>query len=576
MNASASRRMSSSESPWVRSSSRCSLASNRALSTSAATGSGASGGEEGLRLSSLTAGRYPYRRSCYRDPVDVLATHAKDRPDAPALIAGDETVTFSQLNEYANRLGNALLTLGVEAGDKVCVTGYNAPEHFVVSNAVAKIAATSVPMNYRLKPAEIAYQLNNSDTVVVFAGPDRVAAVQEARGGVPGLRAAVTWDESLPDGWLRMSDLIAEASPHSPVVDDDAAGGVMLYTAGTTGQPKGALRRAAARGNVAGTERGSFFDLKPGVPHLVAGPMYHSAPLAFAGVNLLLGGPDVIMRRFDPEEALRLIEKYSIEWTFMAPTLLTRIVNLPDATKQRYDVSSISTIIVAAAPCPFELKRRVMDLFGPVLYEFYGASETGMNTLIRPDEHARKPGSCGRVVPGQEVRILDDDGNECETGMPGEIWVKAPGMIDEYYKDPEKTAEAKRGGFFSVGDVGYFDDDGYLYICDRKRDMIISGGANIYCAEIENVIHAHPGVWDVAVIGIPNEEWGEQVHAIVQPKPGEVLRAQDVIAWVGEHLADYKKPRSVEFREDFPRDEAGKIRKRDLREPYWVGRETRV
>jgi long-chain acyl-CoA synthetase len=217
-----------------------------------------------------------------------------------------------------------------------------------------------------------------------------------------------------------------------------------------------------------------------------------------------------------------------------------------------------------------------MDLFGPVLYEFYGASETGMNTLMRPDEHERKPSSCGRVVSGQEIKILDDDGNECAAGMPGEIWVKAPGMIEEYYKDPAKTAESKRDGFFTVGDVGYFDDDGYLYVCDRKRDMIISGGANIYCAEIENVIHAHPGVWDVAVIGIPNDEWGEQVHAIVQPKPGEQLRSQDVIRWVGNHLADYKKPRSVEFRADFPRDEAGKIRKRDLREPYWAGRQTRV
>ena len=217
-----------------------------------------------------------------------------------------------------------------------------------------------------------------------------------------------------------------------------------------------------------------------------------------------------------------------------------------------------------------------MELFGPVLYEFYGASETGMNTLITPEEHEEKPGSCGRVVPGQEIKILDEDGRECPVGVPGEIWVKAPGTIDEYYKDPEKTAEAKRGDFFSVGDVGYFDADGYLYICDRKRDMIISGGVNIYSAEIENVIHAHPKVWDVAVFGIPNEDWGEQVHAIVQPKPGSQLSEDEITQWVAERLADYKKPRSVEFRDDLPRDEAGKIRKRDLREAYWATRQTRV
>jgi acyl-CoA synthetase (AMP-forming)/AMP-acid ligase II len=432
-------------------------------------------------------------------------------------------------------------------------------------------------MNYRLKPPEIAYQINNSDTVVIFAGPEQVAAVEAARNDTPGLRYAVAWGPGpLPDGWLRFDDLVADGSPTPLDTPEDAAPGTMLYTAGTTGRPKGALRRGAVRGAIAGPERGSAFDLEPGAAHLVAGPMYHSAPLAFAGVNLLLGGPNVVMRRFDPSDALRLIESYKIRWTFMAPTLLMRIVNLPEETRQRYDVSSMTTIICAAAPCPFELKRRVMELFGPVLYEFYGASETGMNTLIRPDEHARKPGSCGKVVGGQEIKILDDDGTECATGVPGEIWVKAPGMIDEYYKDPEKTAESRRGEFFSVGDVGYFDDEGYLYVCDRKRDMIISGGANIYCAEIENVIHAHPKVWDVAVIGIPNDEWGEQVHAIVQPKPDETLRSQDIIQWVGSHLADYKKPRSVEFRADFPRDEAGKIRKRDLREPFWAGRETRV
>lgn len=514
--------------------------------------------------------------------MDVLSMYADSQPDAPAIIDDPQggparTITYRELNELANRVANALRSLGVQMKDKVCTVGYNAPEHFIVNGAVGKIAATTVPMNYRLKPGEIAYQIDNSDTCVMFAGPEHVEAVEAVRAQTPGLRHAVAWGvDSPPAGWLRIADLIAEGSPDTPELPEGASAGIMLYTAGTTGQPKGAYRASGLATGGGGSGGLNVFNLKPQTAHLTAGPLYHSAPYAFSGLNLLLGGANVLMRRYDPEEALRLIDAHDVAWTFMTPTLLTRIVNLPEETKIRYDVRSMTTIIVAAAPCPFELKRRVMDLFGRVLFEFYGASETGMNTLITPEEHAQKPGSCGKVVEGQEIKIIDDDGNECPPGMPGEIWVKAPGMIDEYYRNAEATAESRRGEYFSVGDVGYFDEDGYLYICDRKRDMIISGGANIYCAEIENVIHAHPKVWDVAVIGIPNEEWGEQVHAIVQPKPGAKIREQDIIQWVGEHLADYKKPRSVEFLPDFPRDEAGKIRKRDLREPYWEGRATRV
>jgi long-chain acyl-CoA synthetase len=519
--------------------------------------------------------------------MDILAMHAEGRGDNPALIddpgeGPKRIVSFAELNETANRLGNALVKLGVAPGDKVVTVGLNAPEHFICNHAVQKIAGTNVPMNFRLKPAEIAYQVDNSDAVVVLAGPDRIEAVEAARKDTPNLRHVVTWGtDSLPDGWLGLADLIEQGEPSQPEIPEGSSAGLMLYTAGTTGNPKGAYRKgglagATSSGGGGGGGRGNAFGLQPGTPHLCAGPLYHSAPYAFSGMNILLGGANVLMRRFEPEAALRLIDEYEITWTFMAPTLLQRIVNLPDETKARYDVSSMKTIIVAAAPCPFELKRKVLDLFGPALFEFYGASETGMNTLMTPDEHLEKPGSCGKVVPGQEIKVLDDDGKECPAGTPGEIYIKAAGTIDEYYKNPDATTEARLDDYFTVGDVGYFDSDGYLYISDRKKDMIISGGVNIYCAEIENVIHAHPGVWDVCVFGIPHDEFGEQVHAMVQPKPGEELRTQDIIQWVGEHLADYKKPRSIEFRDSFPRDEAGKIRKRELREPFWEGRRTRV
>jgi acyl-CoA synthetase (AMP-forming)/AMP-acid ligase II len=512
--------------------------------------------------------------------MDILAMHAEGRPDAPAVIVDPpdqraRVLSYAGLNEAANRVGNALQELGVAVGEKVITVGYNAPEHFICNNAVSKIAGTNVPMNYRLKPAEMAYQIDNSDCVAIFVGAEHIDAVEAARRSAPSLRHPIAWGtDTVPAGWLRLDDLLEQSAATAPEIPEGAAAGLMLYTAGTTGNPKGAHRRGGLGGTSAGGG-GNAFNVQPG-PHLAAGPLYHSAPYAFAGAGILLGSGVVVMPRFEPADALRLIEKYKATWTFMAPTLLMRIVNLPDEVKNRSDVSSMTSIVVAAAPCPFEVKRKVLDLFGPSLYEFYGASETGMNTLMTPEEHLRKPGSCGKVVEGQDIKIINERGEQAAVGEPGEVYIKAAGMIDEYYKNEDATKEAWKGEYFTVGDVGYFDSDGYLYISDRKKDMIISGGVNIYCAEIENVIHSHPKVWDVAVIGIPHDEFGEQVHAIVQPKAGETLTAGEVISFVSESLADYKKPRSVEFRDDFPRDEAGKIRKRELREVFWEGRTTRV
>jgi long-chain acyl-CoA synthetase len=349
----------------------------------------------------------------------------------------------------------------------------------------------------------------------------------------------------------------------------------MTYTAGTTGNPKGAYRSRGTEPAV--IERYvRWFELRPDDVHLAAGPLYHSAPGAFASFQAILGATVVVMPRFDAEEALRLVERHRCTTTFMAPTLLQRITALPAAVRARYDVSSMRVIIVAAAPCPFEVKRSVMELFGEVLYEFYGSSELGVNTLMLPEEQLVKPGSCGRVVEGVEVEVLDDDGRELPRGQPGELWIRSPQEITEYWRNEEATAASRRDGYFTVGDVGYLDDDGYLYIVDRKRDMVISGGVNVCTTEVENVIHGHPEVWDVAVIGIPSDEWGETVHAIVQPRPGAELDGETLLAWVAERLADYKKPRSLELRAELPRDDAGKIRKRDLREPFWAGRDRRV
>ncbi len=350
----------------------------------------------------------------------------------------------------------------------------------------------------------------------------------------------------------------------------------MIYTGGTTGKPKGALR-----GSVDPTLLLGFMqamDLAdPSHVHLVAGPLYHSAPGGFALFTHMLGGAVVIMPRFDPEEALRTIERHRCTSTFMAPTLIKRIVDLPEAVRRRYDVSSMRVLVVAAAPCPMRVKEAAMAFFGPVLFEFYGSTELSINTILRPEDVLRKPGSCGKTAPGVEIALLDDAGRPVPARTPGELHVRRySGMFDGYYKDAAATRATERGEWVSVGDVAWMDEEGFVYICDRKRDMIISGGVNIYPAEIEDILHRHPDVEDVAVFGIPDEEWGERVHAAVQPRPGARLDTAELIAFARRHMADYKVPREVSVHAEFPRDAAGKLIKRVLRDPYWAGRPSRV
>ena len=307
--------------------------------------------------------------------------------------------------------------------------------------------------------------------------------------------------------------------------------------------------------------------------HLAAGPLHHSAPGGFVQFTHVFGGCVVVMPRFDPEEALRLIARHRCTSTFMAPTLVQRLVDLPAAVRARYDVSSLRVLVVAAAPCPMRVKEAALATFGPVLYEFYGSTELSINTILRPEDVLRKPGSCGRAAPGVELAILDDAGRPVPAGTPGELYVRRfGGMFDGYYKDAAATREAERGEWATVGDVAYVDDEGFVYICDRKRDMIISGGVNIYPAEIEDVLHRHPAIADVAVFGVPDDAWGERVHAAVLARDGAALTAQEVVDFARGRMADYKVPREVSFHADFPRDTAGKLLKRLLRDPYWAGR----
>ena len=507
--------------------------------------------------------------------MDLLTRHAQTRPDTPAVIDSERRLSWAQYHEARNRLAHALADLGLAAGEHAVLYAHNSLEVLLASAATRALGAIPVPMNHRLTDDEVAYILDNSDAVAVFAGDAFVPMLERVRERAPHLRHVVLLgDERRP--WARhLTDLVAAGHP-DPVQAPSGLGGSMIYTAGTTGKPKGALRRstdpAALLPRIA-----ALNCVAPDDVHLVAGPLYHSAPGGFALYAHMLGQTVVIMRKFDPEDALHTIERHRCTTTFMAPTLLKRLVDLPAPVRARYDVSSMRSIVVAAAPCPMRVKEEILAWFGPILYEFYGSTELGVNTVLAPPDMLRKPHSCGRAAPGVELAVLDDDGRPLPAGRPGELHVRRyEGMFEGYYKNAQATRDTARGDWLSVGDVAWIDDEGFVFICDRKRDMIISGGVNIYPAEIEDVLHRHPAVEDAAVFGVPDPEWGERVHAAVQPRAGATVTAAEVIDFCRRHLADYKAPREVSFHPDFPRDTAGKLVKRLLREPYWVGRATRV
>jgi acyl-CoA synthetase (AMP-forming)/AMP-acid ligase II len=346
----------------------------------------------------------------------------------------------------------------------------------------------------------------------------------------------------------------------------------MIYTSGTTGHPKGAWRPNGV--NVENVLQViSIFELGQSDVHLMCGPGYHSAVAFFSALHQVLGATIVLQPKFEAEDALDLIERHRVTTAFMAPTLLQRLV---DAQGRRTrDVSSLRALILGAAPCPHALKGRAEAAFGQVLWEFYGATETGINTVLRPEDQLRKPGSCGTALPGQEIRLVDAGGNEVPIGEPGELMVRNT-WLAEYYQRPDATSKSLHDGFFSVGDVAYRDAEGYYYICDRQVDMVISGGVNIYPAEVEAALHAHPAVMDVAVIGVPDDQWGESVKAVVQLRPGAAVSAEELISFAAQRVAGYKKPRSIDFVDEMPRDAAGKLLKSRIREPYWAGAGRRI
>jgi acyl-CoA synthetase (AMP-forming)/AMP-acid ligase II len=515
---------------------------------------------------------------------DILTTYAEAQPDKLAVIddkgdSGTVQWTYAEFEAAANRLGNVLLSLGAEPGRKVIWCGPNSLPVVAVMSATRKIGAIAVPLNYRLTAEEARYVIDHSDAEIGYVDAEYAHLFAGLVGKLPRLRHVIVFGGPAPEGMLVSEELTATASEQPPDVGEAVGtGGTMIYTSGTTGKPKGAVRNSTDQ--TTGIALVTMIGYQPDDVYLTSGPLYHSGPMAFLGVGLIFGQTLVVQRKFDAEDWLRLVEKYKVSSTFSAPALVRMICALPAEVKARYDRSSMRIMLANAAPWSFALKQQYVADFPPEsLWEVYGSTELGVDCVLEPKDQMRKPGSCGKPAPGIEIVLFDGDGNEVTgtgPGHTGELYVRSTGVFNEYYKQQDSYDASSRGDFHTVGDIAYRDDEGYYYICDRKNDMIISGGMNIYPAEIEAALEQHPAIYDVAVFGIPSEEWGEIVHATVVLAPGASLTADGIKAFGKEHLASYKVPRSVDFVGELPRTGSGKILKRQLRAPYWAGRTAQV
>jgi long-chain acyl-CoA synthetase len=503
---------------------------------------------------------------------------AQRDPGRLALVDHDAAeMTAGELLAQSNRVVHGLRALGVSPGDAVAAVLPNSAALVELYLAAMQSGIYLVPINFHLAASEIAYIVSDSEA--------RAVVCSEDFGDI--CRAALDETDVSPDARFAVGDVAGfrpydtlKAEQPTGLPDDRRTGGVMNYTAGTTGRPKGVRREIPPIDPDTSAELFTYFfllfDIQPHDDnvHLVTSPMYHTAVLTFAMTSLHAGHGIVLTKKWDSEKTLELIERYKVTTTHMVPTQFRRLLELPPDTRERYDVSSLRHVVHSAAPCPVEVKQRMLDWWGPVIDEYYAATEGG-GTLASPEEWLKKPGTVGKAWPMSEIRILDDEGAPCPTGEAGTVWIKMGDYTFEYNKDKAKTEESWRQGFFTVGDVGYLDEDGYLFLCDRKSDMIISGGVNIYPAEVEAVLLTHRKIGDAAVIGVPDESWGEQVKAVVQAAAGvqvSPLLEKELIDFCRERIAHYKCPRSIDFVDELPRDPNGKLYKRKVRDRYWQGR----
>ena len=508
-----------------------------------------------------------------------LADHATRAGKSPALIvAGGDTISHSELYARSQRVAAVLHGAGLRPGDGVALILPNRPEFLEITWACQLSGLYYTAVNTHFTPDEVAYVIDDSDARAVFVDattPGLAAHVREANAAVT---AHLAVGGRLP-GWRAYEEALATAGDAPPVSD----GSEMLYSSGTTGRPKAVRRPLPTDGN--GSWAQAVLELalthKYGMSresvYLSPAPLYHAAGVNYTMAVNRVGAATILMRKFDAETVLRLIETHHVTHAQFVPTMFVRMLKLPRAVREKYDVSSLRCVIHAAAPCPVDVKHHMMKWFGPIIHEYYGGTEGFAGTTIGPEEWLVHPGSVGR--PMSPVHVIGDDGVELPAGQAGELFFEG-GPDFEYFKDPAKTASVSNDrGWRTLGDMGYVDEDGYLYLTDRSTFMIVSGGVNIYPQEVENLLIMHPKLVDAAVFGVPNDEFGEEVKAVVQPvggvTPGPDLEAE-LIEYCRAHVAGYKCPRTVEFVPELPRDPNGKLYKRRIRERYWQGRASRI
>jgi fatty-acyl-CoA synthase/long-chain acyl-CoA synthetase len=486
--------------------------------------------------------------------------------------------TFADLEARSNQLARLLVQLGVKGNDRVLSCGQNSCWLVAMTNAVRKVGAVGVPLNYRLTEDEATYVVDNSDAAIVFTDAEFAPLFAKIRAATPKVKTVIVFDGPALPGQEALASLIATVPGTPPELSGPPGEAMtMIYTSGTTGKPKGAVR--SSLGNPQQTAAlWAEIGYQPDDVYITTGPLYHSGPGGFLAASLRQGHACVLQHKYDEEDWLRLVEKYRVTTTFAAPTPIRRICQLPEEVFGKHDVSSMARMIANAAPWSFALKQLYLSRFPKLsLFEVYGSTELGVNTLLRPEHQLSKPGSCGRPAPGVEIMLFDEQGQPVTAAnTEGELYVKSANMFSTYHKAHDKFMADRRDGWQTVGDIAYRDEEGFYFICDRKKDMIISGGVNIYPAEIESALEAHPDINDVAVFGIPDEEWGEAVHAILVVRRGAQLSKDQIIAHARGKLAGYKVPRSLSFMDEIPRNGSGKILKRDLRKPFWEGRKSRV
>ena len=509
---------------------------------------------------------------------------AMTHPDKPAIImaSSGETVTFGEYEARSNQVAHFLRDAGLRRGDHIAVFIENSPQLLEIEGGAERTGLYYTLVNTYLGAEEVAYIVANSQAKVLFSSVARREVAEAVTAKCPGLdRMLMTGPAPLPAGW-EPYDAVVGGYPAVPV-PGESLGAAMLYSSGTTGQPKGILRDLPTGGPgeplpVMEFVRG-IFGFREGMTYLNPAPLYHAAPQASVAAALRMGCTVIVMEHFDPEQWLALVERYRVTHCQMVPVMFNRLLRLPDEVRARYDTSSLEYIIHAAAPCPVHVKQAMIDWLGPIINEYYGATEANGFTFCTAAEWLAHPGTVGRPVLG-ELSILDGEGKECPTGTDGTIWFRGATAF-EYFQDPGKTAESRSsdGMASAVGDIGHVDADGYLYLTVRKSYMIISGGVNIYPQETENILSAHPAVLDVAVIGVPNGDLGEEVKAVVQlvdPAAAGPRLAEDLIAYCRDRLAHFKCPRTVDFVPELPRSETGKLYKRILRDAYWAGHQSSI